>query len=116
MHTIFRLELPDGRGVYNQRHRLGYGAAIKEHQEHPYWPAPEKDDMGTSAWSDMIFGFASLTQMQNWFCGAERLYLSTFGIVLACYSARGPIVAGRKQVAFYRQAAELLWQRPINHF
>ncbi len=116
MHTIFRLELPDGRGVYNQRCILGYADALEEHSCHPYWPHPSEDDMGTSVWSDMIFGFASLEQMRNWFCGAERLYLSTFGIMLSCYSARGPIVTGRKQVAFYRQAAERLWQRPINHF
>ena len=116
MHTIFRLELPDGRGVYMYRYHLGYGHALEDHNNHPYWPAPEKDDMGTSAWSDMHFGFTSLEQMRNWFCGAERLYLSTFGIMLSCYSARGPIVAGRKQVAFYRQAAERLWQRPLNCF
>lgn len=72
--------------------------------------------MGRSRWSDMIFGFHSLEEMRQWFDGPERLFLSTFGILLSHYQARGPIISGMHQVAFYRQSAELIWQRPLNHF
>lgn len=118
MHSIYRLEYPNSFGVY-------YGSAsydeanlvLQLHRvHHENWPAPEEDGMGRSHWLDMIFGFSSLEQMRQWFDGPERLYLSTFGIALSHYQARGPIVSGRCQVAFYRQSAELIWQRPLNHF
>lgn len=116
MHSIYRLETPSGNGIYISRFELGYTQAIEEHLSHPWWPSPDEDGMGHSAWSDMLFGFRSLEQMRDWFNGAERLYLSTFGILLSHYQARGPIVSGKRQVAFYRGCAELIWQKPLNHF
>lgn len=116
MHTIFRLEFPNGNGVYCASDPIYYDM-LQDHQHDPIdHPKPADDGLQQAIVDNMHFGFQSLDSMRAWFCGAERLYLSTFGIMLACYSARGPIVTGKKQVAFYRQAAELLWQRPLNHF
>lgn len=119
MPQVFRLEYADSRGVYyaspQECHEHVLGTAT--HQEDPIdHPRPQEDGMGQSAWSDMIFGFQSLEAMRAWFCGAERLFLSTHGVLLSCYFARGPICTGKKQLAFYRQSATLLWQKPLNHF
>lgn len=116
MHSIYRLETSNGHGVYRVCYELGYAPVLEDHLSHPWWPAPDEDGMGRSAWSDMIFGFASLAQMRDWFNGPERLYLSSCGILLSHYQARGPIISGKRQVAFYRGCAELIWQRPLNHF
>lgn len=87
------------------------------HQDDPIdHPRPEEDGMNRSAWADMIFGFRTIEAMQAWFNGAERLYLATYDVVLVKYFARGPIISGKKQCAFYQQSATLIWKKPINHF
>ena len=119
MPEIYRLEYPSGNGVYNEAPRevfddvLGHPCHQKDPEDHP---RPEEDGMGRSAWADMIFGFQSIEALRAWFCGAERLYLSTYGVLCSKYFARGPIITGKKQVAFYRASATLLWQKPLNHF
>ena len=65
---------------------------------------------------EMIFGFSSIESMRAWFNGAERLFLSTFGHFLSAYEVSGKIAWGHKQLAFHRKSAELLWQKPLNHF
>lgn len=119
MPEVYRLQYSDGSGVYHCAPRdLYYDLlGLPHHQDdHSSCPRPDKDGMGRSAWSDMIFGFASLEAMRAWFDGPERMFLSTYGVLLAAYFARGPIISGKKQLAFYRQSATLLWQKPINHF
>jgi hypothetical protein len=119
MPEVYRLEYLNGAGIYwhapDDLRKTVLGDPV--HQEDPIdHPRPSEDGMGWSAWSDMIFGFASLEAMRAWFNGPERLYLATYGVLLSAYFARGPIITGKKQLAFYRQSATLLWQRPINHF
>ena len=119
MHEIYRLEYENGKGVYwaappEVYYDLLYLPHHQEDQEDH--PRPEDDGMGRSAWAGMIFGFQSLQDLRAWFCGAERLYLSSWGVLCSKYFARGPIIAGKKQVAFYRNSATLLWQKELNHF
>lgn len=119
MPEVYRLEYPNSAGIYTGTSSSTPQAqlVLQLHREWSvHWPAPEEDGMGRSAWADMIFGFSSLEQLREWFDGAERLYLSTFDILCCKYYARGPIISGKKQCAFYRQSATLLWQKPINHF
>lgn len=124
MPEIFRLEYPDGRGPYtgSPPHHYEWSKApfldilcMEHHQAHPNCPSPVTDGICKTAAADMIYGFASVDSMRNWFDGAERLYLHTWGIMLSKYFARGPILSGQKQVAFYRQSATLIWQKPL-HF
>src|SRR5882757_2883211 len=116
MPEVYRLEFSDGKGVYVYSDPFYYEQLQCHQNDKEDHPRPEEDDMGRSAWADMIFGFASIEAMRAWFNGTERLFLSAQGIVLSKYFARGPIISGKKQLAFYRQSAALLWQKPLNHF
>lgn len=119
MPEVYRIEYPCGGGVYYSAPcEARFVLLMTEyHQDNPIdHPRPTADGMGQSAWADMIFGFSSLPQMRAWFDGTERLFLSQFGALCSKYFARGPIISGRKQVAFYRKSADLIWQKPLNHF
>lgn len=115
MPEIYRLEY-NGKGVYWGADDAYY-RFLDSHQHDPEnHPRPDADGLRKALTDGMLFGFASLDQMKSWFDGAERLYLSTFGVVCCKYFARGPILTGRCQVAFYRACADLIWIKPLNHF
>lgn len=119
MPEVYRLEFHDNSGVYTGAPHALYSQLFMDaaHQQDPIdHPRPEEDGISRSAHAYMIFGFASLDAMRAWFNGAERLYLGTYDVLLSKYFARGPILKGKKQLAFYRQSATLIWQKPINHF
>lgn len=117
MPEVYRVEFTNGEGVYIAAYHKGYSDVLHVHQHDEIdHPRPSEDGMGMSSWADMIFGFADLTQMRAWFNGSERLYLATEGLMLSKYYARGPIISGKRQCAFYRQSATLIWQKPLNYF
>lgn len=119
---IYRVEFLDGTGPYMQwrAERAGLDVTYREflqiHQDHDYWPAPYDDGIVTDV-KNLRFGFESLLALRNWFCGAERLYLSSCGLLCSCYRILpGTILHhGTKQLAFCPVWAQLRWRKPLSH-
>lgn len=117
---VYRVETSLGKGpyYYDQPQAKDWEIAIEHHREGDEQHPSMYDDGALYAdWKfGMIFGFASIDACCAWFNGTERLFLSTFGHFLSAYEVSGKIAMGKKQLAFDRKSAELLWQKPLNHF
>lgn len=118
MKEIFRVEDINHVGVYRPEIREEYLDAIELHMDwnmNSAWPAPEQDSIECSR--DDLFAFESISQMQRWFIGTERLYLSAFGIFLSLYKVPNDCIKyGQYQIAFKKDLATFLWRKPLNHF
>ncbi len=113
---VYRVETQEGRDVYFSTRDDEWEQAIEAHRsgnhQHPCW---RDDGMESTYNHSMIFGFASPEQMKAWFNGTERLYMATFGLLCSCY-VTSRVSLGHNQLAFYREDATLLWQKPLSHF
>ena len=115
MKTIYRLETPEGVGVYKARELYPMLCRVlSEYYELPNHPGPFTDKrlkklfFGHEALLTFNFGFASLRQLTAWFFNREdRQLISECGVVCVVYEVEDEhFHLGEKQCVFKKSHAK----------
>ena len=115
MKTIYRLETPEGVGVYTARELYPMLCRVlSEYCELPNHPGPFTDKRLKNLflqWGELLafnFGFSSLRQLKDWFFNREdRQLISECGIVCVVYEVEdGHFHEGEKQCVFKKRHAK----------
>jgi hypothetical protein len=98
--SIFRVETPDGGGPY------GAGNPYYDHMNAVHGdadhPSPEDDALLDGIYPDEYCGFATLTDLEEWFSGYEDV-LADAGFEISVYTVPlSSVRYGLKQAVFLR--------------
>lgn len=115
-YEIYRLESPDGNGVYRGSVEIYDCDHYKVHENlTEVHQAPQNDLVFGDWWAcldymdqqDWYFGFVSIEQLLQWFHQPEwRRWLAAKKVKLVCYHiSKKHVKFGERQVAFLRDRA-----------
>lgn len=122
MPQVYRLEMENGRGVYQSSvngSRPAFNGIYTDYATGSNHPPPWRDRGMSRFWDSLeitgqslrwFFGFTSLEQLQAWFYRADdRTRMADNGVVMRVYEVpEKSFVAGQYQAIFRKEDAKLV--------